>query len=159
MFIFLQKLYIIRWIPILQSVILYKSRSSDIFRMRYIKWLSPEECQSSESKTDVCFQDFLLTQAKVAFGDGYWRVVEKLHQLAQCQFCVVAVHVVNLPAKSLSQTVTTEMLYLQPVLAFEFFQYHVDALHRENRAFLTDKDRSCNAKRMDMFVAVPDMFL
>ena len=51
------------------------------------------------------------------------------------------------------------MLYLQSVLVFEFFQYYVDALYCENCTFLTDKDRSCNSQRLDMFVTVLNMFL
>lgn len=86
-------------------------------------------------------------------------MVEKLHQLDQCQFCIVVIHVVNLSAKCLSQTVAAKMLYLQPVFVFEFFQYHVDALYCEHCTFLADKDRSCNSQRLDMLVTVLNMFL
>ena len=86
-------------------------------------------------------------------------MVEKFHQLDQCQFCIVTIYVINLSSKCLSQTMAAEMFYFQSVPLFEFFEYYVDTLHGENRTFLTNKDRSCNAKRIDMLVTVFNMQL
>ena len=52
-----------------------------------------------------------------------------------------------------------EMFYFQSVPLFEIFEYYVDTLHGENRTFLTNKDRSCNAKMIDMLVTVFNMQL
>lgn len=52
-----------------------------------------------------------------------------------------------------------EMFYFQSVPLFKFFEYYVDALHGENCTFLTNKDRSCDAKRIDMLVTVFNMQL
>ena len=51
------------------------------------------------------------------------------------------------------------MFYFQSAPLFEFFEYYVDTLHGENCTFLTNKDRSCNAKRIDMLVTVFNMQL
>ena len=86
-------------------------------------------------------------------------MVEKLHELYESQLCIVTIHVINLSSKCLSQIMAAEMFYFQSVPLFEFFEYYVDALHGENRTFLTNKDRSCNAKRIDMLVTVFNMQL
>ena len=52
-----------------------------------------------------------------------------------------------------------EMFYFQSAPLFEFFEYYVDTLHGENCTFLTNKDRNCNAKRIDMLVTVFNMQL
>lgn len=86
--------------------------------------------------------DFLLSQSQVSLSDGNAGVVEKLHQLYQCQFgTLTTIHVVNLSPECLTQGVTAKVTDLQTVLLFQVFQNAVDPLDAESGTFLTNQDR------------------
>jgi hypothetical protein len=87
-------------------------------------------------------------------------MVEKLHQLYQCQFgTLTTIHVVHLPAKSLTQGVATKVVDLQAVLAFQLLQDGINPLDAISCSLLTYQDRRFNAYGLYMSEAVLDVFL
>ena len=86
-------------------------------------------------------------------------MVEKLHQLYQRQFGTLTIHVINLPAKSLTQGVATEMVDLQAVLTFQILQNAVDSLDAESGTLLTYQNRRFDAYGMYMIETVLDVLL
>ena len=87
-------------------------------------------------------------------------MVEKLHQLYQCQFgTLTTIHVVNLSPECLTQGVTAKVTDFQTVLLFQVFQNAVDPLDAESGTFLTNQDRLFNADRLDMGKTILDVLL
>ena len=64
-------------------------------------------------------------------------MVEKLHQLDQSQFRVLTIHVIDLPAESLSKGMAAKIAYLHPVLLLHLFKNDIDSLNGEDCTFLT----------------------
>ena len=86
-------------------------------------------------------------------------MVEQFHQFYQSEFCVVTVHIIDLPAKCLSKRMATKVLDLQPVLLLHLFKNDVNSLNGEDSAFLTYKDWRIDSNRIYMLVALFDMLL
>lgn len=111
-------------------------------------------CSSLESQAIIRFEYLFLSQAKIAFCDSNGAVVEKLHQFHKCKLGILAVHSVNLSAKSLAERVATEILNLQPVAYLYLLQNDIYPLNGKYRSLLAEEYRCANARRLYVVVAL-----
>lgn len=84
-------------------------------------------------------------------------MVEQLHELDESEFCIVAIHVVNLSAEGLSHRVAAKVLHLYLVPLLDLLQHDIDSLYRIDSSFLAYQDRAVDASRQDVVVAIQDV--
>lgn len=109
---------------------------------------------SLETQAIIRFENLLLAQTKIAFGDCNAAVVEKFHKLHKRKLSILTVHSINLSTKGLAERMATEILNLQPVAYLNLLQNYIYPLNGKYRSLLAEKYRCANARRLYVIVAL-----